>query len=192
VTILEEGQEHMLKVQRSILKNQEQILSRLAALEKRDQASAFGTPVWYTQDDYDAGDFCFESVDDSYMLPPPYIPPPPVQHHLPPPHGRRPPARSSSSSTGSPSSGSTGIPLLRLHGIPLLQLRGILTLRLCWILILLLWLHGLPTLLWLHGIPTLFPSTHLLHIHHHMFGLHFDSYTNQMPLWDRMGENHAL
>jgi TolA-binding protein len=44
VTILEEGQEHMLKVQRSILKNQEQILSRLAALEKRDQAS-FGTPT---------------------------------------------------------------------------------------------------------------------------------------------------
>jgi hypothetical protein len=99
VTILEEGQEHMLKVQRSILKNQEQILSRLAALEKRDQASAFGTPVWYTQDDYDAGDFCFESVDDSYMLPPPYIPPPPVQHHLPPPHGRRPPAPRAKSCT---------------------------------------------------------------------------------------------
>ena len=93
VTILEEGQEHMLKVQRSIRKNQEQILSRLAALEKRDQASAFGTPAWYTHDEpsYNTGDFFFEPVDDSYMLPP-YIPPPPVQHHLPPVHGRRPPA----------------------------------------------------------------------------------------------------
>ena len=91
VTILEEGQEHMLKVQRSILKNQEQILFRLAALEKRNQASAFGTPAWYTHGEpsYDAGDFSFESVDDSYMLPPPYIPPPPVQHI---PHSRRPPA----------------------------------------------------------------------------------------------------
>ena len=48
VTILEEGHEHMLEVQRSILQNQEQILSRLAALEKCDQASPFGGPAWYS------------------------------------------------------------------------------------------------------------------------------------------------
>ena len=42
VTILEEGQEHMIEVQRSIL---QQVLSRLVALEKRDQASPFGRPA---------------------------------------------------------------------------------------------------------------------------------------------------
>ena len=46
VTILEEGHNHMLVVQRSILQNQEQIISRLAALEKRDQPSPFGRPAW--------------------------------------------------------------------------------------------------------------------------------------------------
>ena len=51
VTILEEGHEHMLGVQRSILQNQEQILARLAALEKRNQASPYGRPAWYSQDE---------------------------------------------------------------------------------------------------------------------------------------------
>ena len=40
-----------LGVQRSILQNQEQILAKLAALEKRDQASPFGRPAWYSHDE---------------------------------------------------------------------------------------------------------------------------------------------
>ena len=95
VTILEEGHRHILKVQSSILKNQEEIFSRLAALEKCEQGyqmspfrmSTFG----YTQakasfdDGGAAEDFSFNSLDENNnMLPPPYIPPPPVQH-LPPP-----------------------------------------------------------------------------------------------------------
>ena len=82
----------------TMVSNQEQILSRLAALENRDQVSPVGRPAWYSQSEsfYDteaAGDFSFNSVgEDSHMLPPAYIPPPPMQHLQPPPRGCHPPS----------------------------------------------------------------------------------------------------
>lgn len=90
VTILEEGHQHILEVQSSILCNQEEIFSRLTALEKHHQASSFKMSAWYTQDEAcyeDTGTARDLSMDeDDYMVRSVYIPPPPVQHLPPPPH----------------------------------------------------------------------------------------------------------
>ena len=73
VTVLEQGHAEVLNLQRSILKKQDQILSRLTVLERQQHDSA--RPQW---NDYSFDDFSF---DDSQQ-PPPYIPPPPL--HPPP------------------------------------------------------------------------------------------------------------
>lgn len=100
VTVLEEGQEHILKIQRSILKNQDAILSRLAGLENRErrpQTAPAPAPIFsYPQEeisygDVSAGEDSFDSVNESgHLQPPAYILPPPA-HHLPPPPRHHPP-----------------------------------------------------------------------------------------------------
>lgn len=87
VTVLEEGQRKILEVQTTILHNQNNILSRLTALEKNGQVSSTAFAC-YTQDDSGAAGDLSMDYDDMYMymVPPTYIPPPRVQHF--PPHHR--------------------------------------------------------------------------------------------------------
>ena len=98
VTILEEGHKLILKVQSSILKNQEENLIFFPLLLSRSvnkgiryllsECLPLGTiKTKHLFDDNGAAEDFFNSLDkNSYMLSPTCIPPPPVQHLPLPPH----------------------------------------------------------------------------------------------------------
>ena len=90
VSALEAGQAHMLKIQISLLKNQQDILARLDALESRDHrhlhpgSSQSPYRLEYSFDESAIEEWSFHLFNDSSLAqshsprPPVYIPPPPA------------------------------------------------------------------------------------------------------------------